>query len=186
MLINRKTGCIRFSCFLKMNHLTFPTIDFAEYPYGPCMQNCGCQRFKRQSLDSSLCDHCNHSGGFHIEWFILFSLLTGNNASSANSQVNTMSIVDFPVARRARDILKTKVICVDRENNSIPKKNTPYWNELNSRNMIKSDVEIPTYLPSSEVYRLISDLFLDQLNGQRWHLFNASSGKLEEVPEEVS
>ncbi|PKK74558.1 hypothetical protein RhiirC2_820673 [Rhizophagus irregularis] len=82
-----------------------------------------------------------------------------------------------------RQVLKINiVICLDQNvTNIIPKIGSPLWNDLNSRNMIKKNIEIPTRSSPAEIYDLINQLFPDHLNGQRLCLFNSSSGILKEV-----
>lgn len=87
-----------------------------------------------------------------------------------------------------RQVLKINtLICLDQNvTNIIPKIGSPLWNDLNSRNMIKNNIEIPTRSSSAEIYDLIHHLFPDHLNGQRLCLFNSSSGILKEVSYNVS
>ncbi|RIA95816.1 hypothetical protein C1645_802838, partial [Glomus cerebriforme] len=74
------------------------------------------------------------------------------------------------------------IICLNQEiPNNIPKSGSPFWNDLNSQNMIKNNVEISSKSSSTEIYNLISNLFSDYLNGRRWCLLNGSSGKLRKV-----
>ncbi|CAB4406496.1 unnamed protein product [Rhizophagus irregularis] len=82
-----------------------------------------------------------------------------------------------------RQVLKINMlICLDQNvTNIIPKIGSPLWNDLNSRNMIKRNIEISTRSSSAEIYDLIHHLFPNHLNGQRLCLFNSSSGILKEV-----
>ncbi|EXX77261.1 uncharacterized protein OCT59_005459 [Rhizophagus irregularis] len=82
-----------------------------------------------------------------------------------------------------RQVLKINMlICLDQNvTNIIPKIGSPLWNDLNSRNMIKRNIEISTRSSSAQIYDLIHHLFPNHLNGQRLCLFNSSSGILKEV-----
>jgi hypothetical protein len=180
-------GCQRFlpkenapdECFY-CNHTTgfheSLTINITDYPYGPCNKIlCGCQRFKNQWLDPLRCVHCNHYNGFHSDW----SFSTHNTQTDNSSQV---------AIRHTRNILKIKIIiCLDQNiPNLIPKFGSPLWNDLNSRNMIKENIEIPIHSSSTEINYMISNLFPDHLNGKRWCLFNSSSGILRKVLHNVN
>lgn len=87
-----------------------------------------------------------------------------------------------------RQVLKINMlICLDQNvTNIIPKIGSPLWNDLNSRNMIKRNIEISTRSSSAQIYDLIHHLFPNHLNGQRLCLFNSSSGILKEVSYNVS
>ncbi|UZO13990.1 uncharacterized protein OCT59_005462 [Rhizophagus irregularis] len=74
------------------------------------------------------------------------------------------------------------IICFNQEiPNRIPKFDSPFWNDLNSRNLIKNNIRISNNSSSTEIYNLILNLFSHHLNGKRWCLFNGSTGKLRKV-----
>jgi hypothetical protein len=74
------------------------------------------------------------------------------------------------------------IICFNQEiPNRIPKFGSPFWNDLNSRDLIKNNIKISNNSSSTEIYNLILNLFSHHLNGKGWRLFNGSSGKLNKV-----
>ncbi|GBC02318.1 hypothetical protein RclHR1_04570005 [Rhizophagus clarus] len=67
-------------------------------------------------------------------------------------------------------------ICFNQEIPSrIPKTGSPFWNDLNSRDLIKNNIEISNNSSSTEINNLILNLFSHHLNGKRWRLFNGNN-----------
>ncbi|GBC00077.1 hypothetical protein RclHR1_03740001 [Rhizophagus clarus] len=185
---NEKDKCI--FCGHSIGFHEFLHININEHPYGRCNElDCDCQRYKEET--SYKCSYCNHSEGHHHRW--------DNN----NTQITQIVIPSYttttqitpPHARnngrnagrpRADRVIIKHLICFDKAlSNKIPKKGTSLWLDLKKKNLIKEDIIIFQTAPE-ELFNKILNFFSEELNGQGWILYNASSGQPIKVNGEIN
>jgi hypothetical protein len=78
------------------------------------------------------------------------------------------------------------IICFEKSSpDRLPKEGSTFWSHLKSKNLIKENIEI-SRTTSDQLYNMIYDLFDEELNNQRWILYNGSSGSPRKITNNVS
>ncbi|CAB4400628.1 uncharacterized protein OCT59_010485 [Rhizophagus irregularis] len=186
---NEKDECV--FCNHSIGFHEFPSVNINEHPYGRCNEDdCDCQRYKEETLYK--CTYCGHPLGFHHRWNHDNTQIT---SIAVPSSTITTQITPLPHARnisrnagrpRTDRVTIKHLICFDKAlSNRIPKKGTSLWLNLKNKNLIKENIKIFKATPE-EIYNNILNLFSEELNGQGWILYSASSGQPIKVNGEIS